>query len=781
MYVAFLVLVMYVVVLQLLHTSQVPSSARLLGPQSPIQHTQHTRDSRLTLFFQKKRVSGSAPFGHGVEGDTSKVVIRDDFGSTEGSRNWNRSSNQSGFHGGGGGYSANRPQPIAIPANGTFGAGVAATSPTTSQPPPPPFQTQFPEMSVSDSDGEGDPFGDGGGSGDDDPFGDGNDADPFGRSSFASFSPGESNQFALPAPGASQLRIGGAPPNPGNTFQASQLHQGFVGTSTGLSNPNGGAPTGSCGGTASTNANPQPFAAFDDDSADPFGSGFETGGFERSGTAFSSGNGSNSPSARVSFSSPEKNDDAPAFDFGNDSDPFAAAPARNADEAFGVFSSQPSPFRETETRSPRVATQNATDHRTEFVVPDPFGELSDGASDDDDPFGELSDDYDETQETPSTPFPENGPTQNAFGSPLPNPGWNRVNENVVPAMVGGVVASMDAPKSSPVRSTKPPKPAAPVNRTHDATLRLALLGIAALEANDFDTSELHFKAATKLAVTGNTPCLQAAVKCRAYCVASRALRLCKAVAATVEEGGELGEGVDGVNARGVTRQGESKKQKWRCPSQNNLDAALEIARLSRHLVSLPLDFKHRVCVCRFAVVWHQRAGLIKRAGEFLSVVSNATRVASEYEGKENTKEIFLQITRCARFVADGGVPYGAFETDNGTQAHHNVSSEENLELHIQKNERPGWVCAATLRSLRPGGGSESDGSIETNENRKDESINDSPGRDESTTNASSGLVGVECSRCRTAHSTQFVKSGGVCAVCDMPLAASAEAGRMWKK
>ena len=163
MYVAFLVLVMYVVVLQLLHTSQVPSSARLLGPQSPIQHTQHTRDSRLTLFFQKKRVSGSAPFGHGVEGDTSKVVIRDDFGSTEGSRNWNRSSNQSGFHGGGGGYSANRPQPIAIPANGTFGAGVAATSPTTSQPPPPPFQTQFPEMSVSDSDGEGDPFGDGGG------------------------------------------------------------------------------------------------------------------------------------------------------------------------------------------------------------------------------------------------------------------------------------------------------------------------------------------------------------------------------------------------------------------------------------------------------------------------------------------------------------------------------------------------------------------------------------------------------------------------------------------
>jgi hypothetical protein len=181
-----------------------------------------------------------------------------------------------------------------------------------------------------------------------------------------------------------------------------------------------------------------------------------------------------------------------------------------------------------------------------------------------------------------------------------------------------------------------------------------------------------------------------------------------------------------------------------------LAAARELARLARHLAALPLDFAHRSCVARFAAVWHARAGLAKRAAAYAAAAAAAAAAevvsASGAAAKAKAKAKAASLARCAFGFEGTGFffPYG--KDDDARSLRARSIAEDAYESRVSSSgETPGWVCAATARSLRFGtfGRTDSDGDDDA----------------------------AECERCRATHCASFAKSAGaLCAVCDAPFA-----------
>ena len=293
-----------------------------------------------------------------------------------------------------------------------------------------------------------------------------------------------------------------------------------------------------------------------------------------------------------------------------------------------------------------------------------------------------------------------------------------------------------------------PRVARAANRTHVETLRWASRGIDALEKSDYETCELAFKAATKLAVAGHAPSVHAAAKCRAYAVAARALRLARAVSLTVETDARDASVARDADLRDASVTRDARERSRFVPSKGrNLSAARELARLARHLAALPLDAKHRACACRFAAVWHFRLGARALGGEYLAAAAAATAYAAQFEGEEGARAraALAPLARCARAAARGAKPGGPFLVGD-------VASDEGEARAFSADpaEVAGWVCAATLRSLS------------ARDSRADRS-------DDAGLAATEGGAAVECARCRAAHCEAFARGdNATCAVCDAP-------------
>ena len=290
-----------------------------------------------------------------------------------------------------------------------------------------------------------------------------------------------------------------------------------------------------------------------------------------------------------------------------------------------------------------------------------------------------------------------------------------------------------------------------MNRTHPETLQWALRGIAALESCDYETCELAFKAATKLAVAGRAPSVRAAVKCRSYAVAARAARFARAVASTIEnESPNESRAFGGDDTKENHARTTHTHRVFVLSKGNNVSAARELARLARHIAALPLDAKHRACACRFAAAWHFRLGAVALGGEYLAAAAAAAASAARLEGKEtregaSARAALAPLARCARAVSRGAKPGGPFASGADAAA----AAAFRSAYAADANETAGWVCAATLRSLTA--------------REKSDSTDDAHRTD------TEGSGAVECARCRAAHCEAFAGGdGAACAVCDQP-------------
>jgi hypothetical protein len=331
---------------------------------------------------------------------------------------------------------------------------------------------------------------------------------------------------------------------------------------------------------------------------------------------------------------------------------------------------------------------------------DPFGSVSD-----EDPFGDVEEEEEEEEDDPRV-----ARRDDFFETTTTT---DRVDPSI-DVVSNAIVDASPLPVTSPSPLQKRPVPE--VNQSHEETLRWALRGMDALDKNDYETCESAFKAATKLAVAGRAPSVRAAVKCRSYAVAARALRFARAVSSTIVKEGNTQQKLVG----------------------RNLAAAIELARLARHVAALPLDAKHRACLCRFAAAWHFKLGDVESGSRYLAAAATAAASAARFEGEdgERARVAIASLARCARAMERGAKPGGPFAFADDTRSASEVSGDA--------WEVPGWVCAATLRSLRR------NTDVESNPEMK-------------------GLAAVECARCRTAHCEAFaLGDGAACAVCDQP-------------
>ena len=265
--------------------------------------------------------------------------------------------------------------------------------------------------------------------------------------------------------------------------------------------------------------------------------------------------------------------------------------------------------------------------------------------------------------------------------------------------------------------------------SHAPTLRAVAGGMRALESNDFQEAETSFKAAAVLAAAGRCPGPLALEKCRAYFLASKLLGACQNIAAGMVAGQEQGQFVGGQ------------------PQRRHDAAAIEIACLSRHLASLPLDAKHLAVVLRFAAVWNLRVGRTHAAARMLATLagggggggggaSSSPRTAGAARDA---------LRRCAAAAAAGIGGGGGGGGGGGFNMNGN-----GMDV-ADDDERPGAVCAKTLRSLPP------------------------------------LLRRRMCAVCAAAHSPEAAAHvGAACAVCDAPFhdgagvaAAAAPSSPLW--
>mmetsp|Transcript_24352 Transcript_24352/g.60549 ORF Transcript_24352/g.60549 Transcript_24352/m.60549 type:complete len:274 (-) Transcript_24352:164-985(-) len=170
---------------------------------------------------------------------------------------------------------------------------------------------------------------------------------------------------------------------------------------------------------------------------------------------------------------------------------------------------------------------------------------------------------------------------------------------------------------------------------------------------------------------------------------------------------------------------------WSSPDRRA--TAAEIARLSRHLASLPLDAKHRAVILRFAAVWNLRAGRTRAAAGMLATLSSA--------GGAHAVGATSALRRCAAAAAGMRGGDGDGGRDAGGGSGKNESDDASVDLR-------GAMCAATLASLPP------------------------------RPLYPSAAVDFQrrvriCAVCLAAHAAEAAQPGAPCAVCDTPFAAAA--------
>ena len=696
-----------------------------------------------------RRVAGAAPFHGGVEGDATRIqkVVKNE--KNQNFRDAEDSGN--GFGSGSGLGARRRPEPLLVPGRdpGDPESGVSA-APGVVSPPPPPFQARFAGDSETDGDSEEDdpfpwsPAEEEGG----DPFA-AKEGDPFQGASFGSFGSFGSGPDPFAADVSANDAFGSA--THAGTEPSRSRHSGFEPEQSqvlALPGPSAdrefgvarGAERGPAMVVVPSAPVAEPSEPFDvargelafgwDTENAPVSHAPNDATFDAFGAPFSSTRG-------IETHRPVIDPEGGTATF--QGAPFAAdAPAAVASRA-SLASPNPARLSLANPReSPRVAIEDEDED-------DPFGAVSD-----EDPFGDAEEEEEEEEEEKEVSprdatAIDSRSNRETTAAPSPFEDARRVIGAAVLPPPGAEAAP--APVEAP-----PPRPVArAANRTHPETLQWALRGIAALESCDYETCELAFKAATKLAVAGRAPSVRAAVKCRSYAIAARAARFARAVASTIENGSptERAFGDDAKENRARTTH------VFVLSKGNNASAARELARLARHIAALPLDAKHRACACRFAAAWHFRLGAVALGGEYLAAAAAAAASAARLEGEEtrpgaSARAALAPLARCARAISRGAKPGGPFAS--GADAAPDANGALRSAYAADANETAGWVCAATLRSLSA--------RVQRPESADDERIR--------RTDAE-GSGAVECARCRAAHCEAFVGGdGAACAVCDQP-------------
>ena len=703
-----------------------------------------------------RRVAGAAPFHGGVEVDATRIqkVVKNE----KNEKNFRDAEDSGNGFGSGSGLGARqRPEPLRVPGRdrGYPESGVSA-APGVVSPPPPPFQARFAGDSETDGDSEEDdpfPWSPAEEEGDD-PFA-AKEGDPFQGASFGSFGSFGSGPDLFAADVSANDAFGSA--THAGTEPSHSGHSGFEPEQSqvlALPGPSAdrefGAAPGAERGPAPVVVPSAPVA----EPSEPFGVargelafGWDTQNapvshapgdatFDAFGTPFSSTRGSGS--LRGFGDGPVIDKEGGTATFQESNSPFAAdAPGAVASRA-SLASPNPARLSLANPEPPRVAIEDEDED-------DPFGAVSD-----EDPFGDAEEEEEEEEEEKDVSprdatAIDSRSNRETTAAPSPFEDARRVIGAAVPPPPGAKAAP--APVEAP-----PPRPVArAANRTHPETLQWALRGIAALESCDYETCELAFKAATKLAVAGRAPSVRAAVKCRSYAIAARAARFARAVASTIENGSPT-ERAFGDDAK--ENRARTTRRAFVLSKGNNASAARELARLARHIAALPLDAKHRACACRFAAAWHFRLGAVALGGEYLAAAAAAAASAARLEGEEtrqgaSARAALAPLARCARAISRGAKPGGPFASGADTVP---APAGSPSAYAADANETAGWVCAATLRSLSASARPESAAD--------DERIR--------RTDAE-GSGAVECARCRAAHCEAFAGGdGAACAVCDQP-------------
>ena len=220
---------------------------------------------------------------------------------------------------------------------------------------------------------------------------------------------------------------------------------------------------------------------------------------------------------------------------------------------------------------------------------------------------------------------------------------------------------------------------------HAPTLECISSGMAAFDSGDFASAEVSFARATRFAAEGACPGPRAVRKCRSYALASRLLRHAATLAAACARAEVTGSN-PGTE---TTRTTPGPASAWSNPSANGRAAAAEISRVARHLAALPLDVRHRATILRFAAVWNIRAGHVAWASGALAAAAKSEDARRGEDASAATKTgrrkrpPSAEVTRrCAAAAAAGLTPFGPARYAAATPA----------------EERPGRVCAATLRT-----------------------------------------------------------------------------------
>ena len=701
-----------------------PVSAEMVG--APTAET--SRVSALThADALGRRIRGAPSFLGGVEGDREKVERGAREKKTGAGAFSSARASGSSF---GSGSEWRRPEPLRVPGSEDPTTFSSSASPGVTSPPPPPFRAAFSDAS-GDSDEE-DPF----------PWAreeeEEEDGSPFRAGAFhpsGSFARDPLDPFSSESSSSAIAAGSGFGPSPGggqgHPWGASFGALALPGPSV---DPFGAPPAPPGAGTA-PDATP-PRAARDE--------------FEAATTTdFAAFGEASSPSA--SRSRPESAAER-SFAFGDgfasgfgggDAFAFATSDAGVSFAPFGTPFSLPNggegdatKEKETEPDPPRTQKKTAASsspsspeavadavafdpfarHVASQIVRDPFTEADDDRDDDregEDPFGSVSDEdpFGDAEEEEEEEEEEEAKKMSvARRDDVFETTTVRVDPSI-DVVARAIVDESRPPVTSPSQLLRP-RPVTKINRSHQETLRYALRGMDALEKCDYETCESAFKAATKLAVAGRAPSVKAAVKCRSYAVAARALRFARAVSSTISGKNLVGQ---------------------------NLAAAIELARLARHVSALPLDARHRACACRFAAAWHFRLGAFESGSRYLAAAAAAAASAARFEGEDGDRArvALASLARCARAMERGAEPGGPFARAETEKKLDETRASEALG---DASEVPGWVCAATLRSLRQTGDPDTQ-----------------------------GLAAVECARCRTAHCEAFaLGDGATCAVCDQP-------------
>ena len=182
-------------------------------------------------------------------------------------------------------------------------------------------------------------------------------------------------------------------------------------------------------------------------------------------------------------------------------------------------------------------------------------------------------------------------------------------------------------------------------------------------------------------------------KCAAYALACgilrHARRLCEVLAADT---GSIGPKIPSVGP----------DSPWNDPNAHPRlrQAAVEVARLGRHLAALPLDPTHRCTVTRFAVVWNYRAGNRKTA---TAMLGSLVLYAGTIPKRVDLDFDLLAVVSCAVAArVRGATPFDAFDGGRPADGDGDGDSKSSIDENVPAGEDPALICAATLRTISSG-------------------------------------------------------------------------------